>query len=398
MLQSKEMNKTKKSLSTKKTTSSKSKADSKGQRRPETRSQPFAAKDQDVTPNELPLELQQLLLNIFANCLHDPNTRDLLEVLQEVKGHLYNRDFAAAFGQDEYLRAYALRWSTSRALGYLRLLDGVFKDYFDDGSDDNIGSETIKIAFVGGGAGAELVALAGVVKLRSKQATDADLEHELKEPSIEERSTSLRPLVDAVFVDIADWNAIIQALHRGATTAPPISAYASAAAKAANVPLLPSTSIHSSFQRHDVLSLSGDELKNVGAGKQLITIFFTLNELYTASLPKTRKFLLELTQRVDEGTLLLVIDSAGSYSTVTLNGHEKKYPMHWLLDHTLLQPPAAEKSSADDEDARKAKREWQPSWEKLQEKESEWFRIPEGLRYPLELENMRYQLHLYRRL
>ena len=40
----------------------------------------------------------------------------------------------------------------------------------------------------------------------------------------------------------------------------------------------------------------------------------------------------------------------------------------------------------------------QVKWEKVVDEESKWFRLPPGLRYPIELENMRYQIHLYRRL
>jgi 25S rRNA (uracil2843-N3)-methyltransferase len=37
-------------------------------------------------------------------------------------------------------------------------------------------------------------------------------------------------------------------------------------------------------------------------------------------------------------------------------------------------------------------------WEKIHEDESRWFRLASTLQYPIELENMRMQLHLYRRL
>ena len=78
----------------------------------------------------------------------------------------------------------------------------------------------------------------------------------------------------------------------------------------------------------------------------------------------------------------MVVDSPGSYSTVTINGSEKKYPMQWLLDHTMLSTKATAGTA----------------WEKVASDESKWFRLPEGLQYPIKLENMRYQFHLYRRL
>jgi 25S rRNA (uracil2843-N3)-methyltransferase len=97
------------------------------------------------------------------------------------------------------------------------------------------------------------------------------------------------------------------------------------------------------------------------------------------------------------GALLLVVDSPGSYSTVSIgktsdSGDEskkKRYPMQWLLDHTLLESAAISNS-------KNASGEHQ--WEKLESRNSEWFRLSDDLRYPVDLEDMRYQIHLYRRL
>jgi 25S rRNA (uracil2843-N3)-methyltransferase len=78
--------------------------------------------------------------------------------------------------------------------------------------------------------------------------------------------------------------------------------------------------------------------------------------------------------------------------------------MHWLLDHTLLKVAASASLGAEEENGqseakdKRAREQECPRWEKLKEEESTWFRLPEGLNYPLELEDMRYQLHLYRRL
>ncbi|KAK5077746.1 hypothetical protein LTR16_008695, partial [Cryomyces antarcticus] len=170
------------------------------------------------------------------------------------------------------------------------------------------------------------------------------------------------------------------------TNPPVLSKYASAAAKAANGPLLPSSHTTINFLQRDVLAIDVDEFKGSLQGADLVTIMFTLNELYTTSVPKTQRFLLLLTTLTQPGTLLLVVDSPGSYSTVTINGAEKRYPMHWLLDHTLL-PSSTNVESRTDE----------PKWEKLVSDESRWFRLPEGLKYPIGLENMRYQIHLYKR-
>lgn len=64
----------------------------------------------------------------------------------------------------------------------------------------------------------------------------------------------------------------------------------------------------------------------------------------------------------------------------------------FLLDHTLIEP---KKIKADGDDRR---RETPPDWVKLEASDARWFRVPEELRYPIPLENMRYQIHLYQRV
>ncbi|KAF7570664.1 hypothetical protein PtrM4_106660 [Pyrenophora tritici-repentis] len=59
--------------------------------------------NEDSKAQYIPIELQQLLLNIFRNSFAEHLSSDFAPLLQEVKGHLYNRDFATAFGKNEYL-------------------------------------------------------------------------------------------------------------------------------------------------------------------------------------------------------------------------------------------------------------------------------------------------------
>ena len=335
-------------------------------------SKPPPSKPQNVCtkPQEpsssIPPDLQQLVLNIFKTSFAQLLETDFAPLLQEVKGHLYNRDFLTAFGRNDYLEVYAARWSPSRALGYLEIFD-YLSDQILPTSQEVTPQEnsTQKIVCLGGGAGAEVVALGGFLDLL--QRTD----------------TRSRPQsLDVVAIDIANWSAIVETLQKNATTAPPISKYASDAAKAANLPLLKPDSFHVSFHQADVLNTSFSELAPNLEEASLVTLLFTLNELYSTSISLTQKFLLSLTSCLRKGSLLLVVDSPGSYSTVCLNNTEKKYPMQWLMDHTLLRHTD--------------KRE-DPPWTKIKEDESRWFRLLPTLNYPMELENMRYQLHLYRR-
>ncbi|KAH6876288.1 hypothetical protein BKA58DRAFT_138501 [Alternaria rosae] len=336
----------------------------------------------------IPIELQQLLLNIFRNSFAERMSADITPLLQEVKGHLYKRDFATAFGKKEYLEAYAARWSPSRALGYLDLMWELRDDLWVDEEDEEENQEAIaeqakpksrKIVCLGGGAGAEIVTLGGLQKLMSTTYSQDG-----------EDSEGLRGHVEITAVDIADWSVVVENLAKQLTVPAELSKYASAAARAANIPPLNPEDVAVRFKQQDVLQASAEELSEQLADANLVTLLFTLNELYTASLPLTQKFLLLMTSILQPGALLLVVDSPGSYSSVTLNGAEKKYPMQWLLDHTLLKQASGNLNERGKEEIVR--------WEKIKEDDSRWYRLDERLRYPIELENMRMQVHLYRKL
>jgi 25S rRNA (uracil2843-N3)-methyltransferase len=195
------------------------------------------------------------------------------------------------------------------------------------------------------------------------------------------------PRIDLRLIDTAQWQGVVHKLRGSLTTPPLLSKYASSSAKEANGALISNNSFNVIFRQDDILGMGSSQLEDVIGGQpSLLTLLFTLNELYTSSIGKTTAFLLKMTAAVKPGSLLLVIDSPGSYSETIVGNEAKKYPMQWLLDHTLLE---TQKLGAN---------ESIPQWEKLISEDSKWFRIAETLRYPISLENMRYQIHLYRRL
>ncbi|KAL8739262.1 MAG: hypothetical protein Q9190_007868 [Brigantiaea leucoxantha] len=195
-------------------------------------------------------------------------------------------------------------------------------------------------------------------------------------------------------VDVADWSGVVEKLYSCIGEAPPISKYASAAARAANRPLAAADRFGVEFVRQDVLDMDEGRLRVVFEGAALVTIMFTLNELYSSSIPATSNFLLSLTRVLAPGARLLVVDSSGSYSTVRLSKsstttedlllqeEQKTYPMHWLLDHTLLEIASEDRGK---------------QWTKLKENKSRWFRLADKLSFPNKLEDVRMQVHLYRR-
>jgi 25S rRNA (uracil2843-N3)-methyltransferase len=363
------------------------------------------AEESDVSAEQLlPIDLQQLLLNIFRNTFPEILTSDgLRPLLQSVKSALYERDFTRAFGKEDNLEAYSVRWSPSRALCYTSILVGLWKHLAAVSIDSEPGKgkgesnpppdpslSTLYVACFGGGA-AEVVAFGGLIRfLQGSNSTAQDVREDvfdgvdrLSSLSISDRTEA----IDLVLIDTAEWKTVVDKLHQGLMSPPPLSKYGSASAKQANLSLLPDGSMTTTFRSGDVLQLHQSELSDlIGKTPMLLTLFFTLNELYTTSVGKTTEFLLNVTLASKPGTLLLVVDSPGSYSEITVGSEAKKYPMKWLLDHTLL-------------DTKKSRgEETTPNWQMVVSEDSQWFRLLEGLRYPISLENMRYQVHLYRRI
>lgn len=383
--------------------------------------------EEDADEPSIPVELQQLLLNIFRDTFPEVLTSDdRQQLLQDVKTALYERDFERAFGKREFLETYSIRWSPSRALCYQAVLVDVSEHLIelfplcglllDEREDEFVLDSSLRAVCFGGGA-AEVVAFGGFVRhlldcgsSEIVTSQDTNLQEGISRLSVSDpaesinslnqdgakveptttsvmqssESTSPPPILDLVLVDSAQWGEVVHKLGSSLTSPPPISKYANAAAKAANTSLLQTKHITTSFLDENVLAMTVTQMSDlVGKAPILLTLLFTLNELYTSSISSTTKFLLNLTMAAKKGTLLLVVDSPGSYSETTVGESSKKYPMHWLLDHTLLDT---------------AKTDDKAVWEKVVSDDSKWFRIPEELRYPISLENMRYQIHLYRRL
>lgn len=317
----------------------------------------------------IPLDMQQLILNVFRDALPISADYDLKQTIQDVKSHLFHRDFASAFGTEHFLHAYALRWSASRALAYADIFAGLDVKHGWLRGQSTIAEEQTQqnvsrteILCIGGGAGAEVVALAALANLC---------------PTWQ---------ISVAAVDIADWSSVLTKFTTTITRPPVLSRYASAAKRDANRALIDPARFHVDFRKHDILEYSAAEVKLLVADASLVTIMFTLNELFSTLIAKTTAFLLKLTEVMKSGSWLLVVDSPGSYSEVTLgkDNELKQYPMKWLLDHTLQ-----EMAGNDADGTRK--------WRKHVADDSRWFRIDSSLQYPLELESMRYQIHLYQR-
>ncbi|KAF3398136.1 25S rRNA [Penicillium rolfsii] len=385
----------------------------------------------------IPISLQQLLLDVFKQALltspadpqtssettgngestAEPVTLDTKTLIQTIKAHLYQRDFDSAFAEagDELLRAYALRWSAARALGYAGIFKAVLewmgseKKNVESGTSDSSHGST-RVVCIGGGAGAEIVALAAAWRdlggdREGVAALTEDVEGvslDEKEKGDAEKTTSPSPRLTVEAVDIADWSIVVDRLSK-TIASPDVPTQKTSRYQP---PLLPSSQdkpgLEVSFARRDALVLPEPDLKDLIMGTSsaasqstsppslLITLMFTLNELFTTSMPKTTGLLLNITELLPAGAVLLVVDSPGSYSTLKLGkakdgeAQERQYPMKFLLDHTLLSVAKGK-------------------WERVLTQDSRWWRREAArLRYEVGegagLEDMRYQVHVYRRL
>ncbi|KAI1810287.1 hypothetical protein GGS20DRAFT_208624 [Poronia punctata] len=375
---------------------------------------------------------QQALLDVFSSTFGSVlSAPDFTAQLQQLKAALFRRDFEEAFRNEAALDVYAARWSPTRAMCYGRIfrqidghlrpprrrLDtakgregneserGIVSEIQDElanvelgeqsGSSSNVSGhedhDTLRVLAIGGAA-AEIVAFADYVADSGIRA-------------------------DITLLDVGPWESVVHRL-RAVLESDPTSEDGNKSA------LIKASDFHVDFVQKDVLSLDkeyltkllilNDQDRNNSAGEPdvttnagndpprrldnpnpvLITLLFTLNELYTAGgIKLTTSFLRFLTDTVAPGTLLLVVDSPGSYSEAAIGKEAKKYPMQWLLDHTILSVSAKEAQTVPDRDKPETVG---CKWEKIESCDSAWFRLSEGLRYPIQLENMRYQLHLYR--
>ena len=374
-----------------------------------------------LIPQRHQQRLLDLLSSAFNDTLSDPG---FPSVLQEIKQALYNRDFATAFGKEEYLHVYAARWSPTRALCYASVLVGIEKYleelYLDEEDTSNPRDPSNNLTDERNEEkeeGEEDDEVTHSV-LHNDESTENPQQrepppttHPDTEPSPSDPKKSLTMLAiggcaaehlsfasyqhlvsssingHLTLLDSGPWSPIVTTLQDAILSPSQLSKYASSAAKASNKPLVsPPNTLTTSFTQQDVLSFDLHSLRQaIGTQRLLVALMFTLNELYTSGgIGPTTTFLKTLGEALPDGSMLLVVDSPGSYSEAKVGKDKetekkKKYPMQWLLHHTLVEI---------EHEGYK--------WERLESEESVWFRLSEGLRYPIPLENMRYQIHLYR--
>lgn len=265
---------------------------------------------------------------------------DLQEMIQVVKGELFKRDYLSAFDSDDKRFAYVARWTPARALAYASLFASLdpIRQLFEDPEKKS------HVLCVGGGAASELVGMASVF-------CSLKLSHGGSPSSLE---------MDVI--DIADWSTIVNNLTNYVKS---------------NW-LYDRNNFNANFVLGDVLTKTATELQLPNL--DLITLLFTTNELFCEKRAETIKFLQNLSTNCRKGSLLLITESAGSYSHITVG--LKQFPVQFLIDTILVGKPGAENGA----------------WKIVDQSESCWYRINDKeVRYPVKLENMRFFYRLYQK-
>lgn len=367
--------------------------------------------EENLQEQHLSIEDQQLVLNVvrgaFPKCSDYDILRPVLEVVRkavEQGGAEAQRVFEGEAGKAAR-EAWMVRWGAGRALCFAAVVIEVCEKFGGEawvkgvvGEDGVVeggkGSGTVRVLSFGAGS-TEVLALGAMLRHLRADAIGASAVADTPDlPSTSE------PIIDHHIVNPISWGPEIHGLHTSLTTPLPISKYASATAIANNAPFLAPSVMVPSVHELSILQASQDELSALlGAEPGLITLFHSLADLAVTSVAKTAAFLLKLTIAAPKGSLLLVVDRAeGVEASKGEEGDEgvqkRRYPLRYVLDMALMGKGAKAASKADEseEEVNKA------AWKMLVADEERMFKIDDGLKHAMGLENLKVQVFLFRRL
>lgn len=267
-----------------------------------------------------------------------------------------------AFGSKEiYREAYAARWVPSRVLIYRKVLreSGEIKEALLRSKE----GEVRKVICLGGGAGSEVIAIGSLLS------------------KVSEETWERKGRVEVVAVDNCDWSVVLKkqedAMLDGWSA---LEGKFSVKFLQADILAFPTPSTEASTS-----TISPVEPIIPYHEATLITLLFTISELFLQSRLTTLKLLAHITAQSKRNTLLLVVESA-SLGQIPIGTSGRSHALSTLLDYTLSEDKGSGGGAA--------------KWEKVREEESVWYRMPEGAAsaYPLKLENSRVVIRLYRKL
>ncbi|KAJ1953704.1 hypothetical protein EC988_002838 [Linderina pennispora] len=269
---------------------------------------------------------QQSILNVLRMaCAPALQRADFASTLQTIKQRFFARDFNAIFQTPGNLPVYTAQYVPRRALCYYEI--------FQLPELQRILENAPTMYCLGAGSGSELVgvAAASCTALNSKVAGPIVVHSQ----------------------DYADWTETLGQLEDAVR-------YKWG---------LDESQIRFEFSIGDLMAPTRQMEEQVH-GAQLVTAMFVFNELF-ADKAKAMGFVKMVVANVQKGAYFLLVDSAGSFSSVQVGG--KSYMSYMFFDslRQFFEPVVSE--------------------------DSRWFRHASNLEYPLSIENMRYFIRLYRR-
>ncbi|KAJ3032186.1 UNVERIFIED_CONTAM: hypothetical protein HDU68_000025 [Siphonaria sp. JEL0065] len=290
--------------------------------------------------------MEQRIINVFSSsCERILTHNEFRERRRTIKDLFLQRDYLSIFTNPILTDTYVAEYSPSRALCYHSL--------FSKSSALSLVLTTASHIFcVGSGSGGELVGITAA-------AAAANITNQITIHS----------------QDIADYSSAIIPVQTALKSEFP------------QAPITPETSVFN--------ILSDDpqyvQLKTEHVGNaDVITAFFILNELLANSKKEFVQFVKLLVVGMKKGALLVVVDSAGSFSEVNV-GSAKRKAKGGSTESSNSDTPTPTYMVYNLLDAIQA-------FEIVEKSDSQWYRYPEGLHYPIKLNNMRHFLRIYRKL
>ncbi|ORZ41290.1 hypothetical protein BCR44DRAFT_38118 [Catenaria anguillulae PL171] len=299
-----------------------------------------------VVPLPANLADHQALLDLLAAAFHDEIYDQAFHTrLQHIKSLFFERKFLDIFsGEPALLPTYSARYIPYRTLAYLDLIRDVpvlHKALAAGGGP----SESPTVIAVGGGAGSELAAF-GFHHLTGPPTSDDTVPSNLH----------------LMTLDIGDFTPVLTRIH-------------AALVSSSTSPASASPTLSHSFHLCDVLSPTWpppDHLASLQSAT-LVTLMFTLNELFAqGSKTGGLGFITKLTRSMRPGSLLLLADSAGSFSDIVIGS--RPYKITVLLDRL-------------------------PGLKRVAGEDARWWRCDEKtIKYPVKVENMRFFWRVYEKV
>jgi 25S rRNA (uracil2843-N3)-methyltransferase len=342
------------------------------------------------------------------NC-RTPNPK-LPTHLRTIKDLFLTRSYHTLFTNPELLPAYVVSYSPSRALCYWDMfirspaLMNCLKKMIMTGRGGNVYS-------LGAGSGGEVIGLgAALVGMEDGVGRDTNTGQQDEDPSAglskmsldsSNQPTAYRP-INLHVQDIGDYADVFGKLVV-TLSEPPFNLKGDR------------LNITSSF-RDDILefdqngtSSSFDSKIQKIASADLITAMFLMNELLAESRKEFVKLVGLLVKHMKTGSLLLVVDSAGSFSEVTLTSSSASpspsssiSSMSKPAKPTTSRPSTPQLIPAQTASAGRTYMVYHlldkiEAFEIVEQTDSKWYRFPQELQFPLKLNNIRYFMRLYRK-